>query len=457
MAAFGEQSWTCLRTEESVSELMPRGGSACVSFGDFVMVFGGADRTPQSFNDLWKYTLPLPPPPLDEADTKKGKAKTKGDKKEGGKSKGKSNWANIDMGEGQDGEAGDAGEVQGKGGDVPMPRSEHAMVAYGDHLLLFGGVDFIEESVYNDLYALNTQTMEWKYIGESGVEVEKRSSHSLSIVDGPDDEKYLVVFGGAHPEKGPLGDTMYALLPEPERMADPDVFVTWRELEMPTPAAGPGKREMHASVVANGSLYVLGGRCDDLMNDVWVLSASPSSPPSSSSAAVAAADAPAGCPLQWQKAPELTLPFGACAHAAVALPYPPSSSSSSSTSRNPSSNTTIVIVGGCRGESLASGIDISNQLTSIDLSPTGIPLGGWTTVDVGTGAGAGTGALPSRFSARCCATGAGTGAGETGQTQTVFMFGGVDGENDYADTWLIQRKTAPAPAPAIEAEEDAKA
>lgn len=31
----------------------PRGGNACVSLGKKVVVFGGSDRAPLTFNDLW--------------------------------------------------------------------------------------------------------------------------------------------------------------------------------------------------------------------------------------------------------------------------------------------------------------------------------------------------------------------------------------------------------------------
>ena len=41
-------------------------------------------------------------------------------------------------------------------GDVPMPRSGHSVVAYGKYMFLFGGIDFAEEAVFNDLYILHT-------------------------------------------------------------------------------------------------------------------------------------------------------------------------------------------------------------------------------------------------------------------------------------------------------------
>jgi hypothetical protein len=56
---------------------------------------------------------------------------------------------------------------------------------------------------------------EWSYVGESGVEVLARNSHAMTILDSPDNTgKLLVIYGGASPERGTLGDTVYAVLPE---------------------------------------------------------------------------------------------------------------------------------------------------------------------------------------------------------------------------------------------------
>lgn len=41
-------------------------------------------------------------------------------------------------------------------GDIPMERSGHGAVAYGRYLILFGGINFTEETVYNDLYLFDT-------------------------------------------------------------------------------------------------------------------------------------------------------------------------------------------------------------------------------------------------------------------------------------------------------------
>lgn len=41
-------------------------------------------------------------------------------------------------------------------GDIPTPRSGHAVASYGKYLFLYGGINFAEEVAYNDLYILNT-------------------------------------------------------------------------------------------------------------------------------------------------------------------------------------------------------------------------------------------------------------------------------------------------------------
>ncbi len=159
-------------------------------------------------------------------------------------------------------------------GDVPMARSGHSVVAYGKYMLLFGGVVFShkpeENCAYNDLYLFSTgapllklfryfssyhfssfaETYMWHYVGEAGVEVTARGSHSMGIVynhnittncslhetsnsntkgstEGGNDnassvinnpvsggKNYLVIYGGSSPEHGPLNDTVYAELPD---------------------------------------------------------------------------------------------------------------------------------------------------------------------------------------------------------------------------------------------------
>ena len=76
--------------------------------------------------------------------------------------------------------------------------------------------------------------MEWKYVGESGEEISGRNSHSMHLLTVPEVPEsifnsptlatrsisVLVIFGGASPELGPLGETYYAILPIPSAIGD---------------------------------------------------------------------------------------------------------------------------------------------------------------------------------------------------------------------------------------------
>jgi hypothetical protein len=75
-----------------------------------VIIFGGANRNGELFHD--------------------------GHLKDGG---GDGEWTQLEM-----------------SGDIPTPRSGHAVAKYGKYMFLFGGIDFAEEIDYNDLYILDT-------------------------------------------------------------------------------------------------------------------------------------------------------------------------------------------------------------------------------------------------------------------------------------------------------------
>ena len=56
-------------------------------------------------------------------------------------------------------------------------------------------------------------------MGESGKEIPSRNSHSMAVIHAGS-TNYLVVFGGASPESGPMGDTFYAELPDESDIGD---------------------------------------------------------------------------------------------------------------------------------------------------------------------------------------------------------------------------------------------
>jgi len=287
-------SWKSLELNSHIDGLDARGGSTLTLAGDSLIIFGGADRGQCHFGDLWMYK---------NADSV--------------------GWHNVEC-----------------TGDVPTARSGHAVTYINNLLLLYGGIDFAEEAVYNDLYMLNLETWEWKYIGESGEEVPPRNSHTLSIVTSPmpgdshqpvtdldrtdDIQTYLVVYGGASPEAGPMSDVYYAELSSDFKDKS-EVFVTWKKLlgsetSSPSPCqSGPGKREMHSTCTYNGSVYIVGGRDEEgeVLSDVWQLSAR--SPASHKSSSCEERERDRTCPLQWRRLSSLSLSCPRCSHGAVVL------------------------------------------------------------------------------------------------------------------------------------------
>ncbi len=261
---------------------LPRGGSSLISADHGMFIFGGADRNQQTFNDAIVCNT-----------IKKGQPRIR-----------QSSWKMQEFSETE--------------GDIPQPRSGHACVAYGKHVFLFGGIDFAEESAFNDLYVLNTETLVWRYVGEAGAEIEARNSHSLGIVrvkhqgEDCDHADYLVVFGGASTTKGPLGDTFYAQLPDDEAELDSETFfVTWKELKS---SKLPKQREMHGTSCLSttdndyASIIITGGRCvDTFLDDSWELMAAPIDTGASSQESTTD-------PLVWRYRPDLMLDIPRCSH-----------------------------------------------------------------------------------------------------------------------------------------------
>eukprot|EP01035_Chromulina_nebulosa_P017084 gene17084-22597_t len=215
--------------EEVVNSIEPRGGSSVIEINNNMLIFGGVNREQVHFNSAYYFS----------SDSLA--------------------WTQLTM-----------------HGDIPTPRSGHAMVTYGKYAFLFGGIDFMEELDYNDLYILDSESWEWKYVGEAGIEIKARNSHTISIFEALDDSasniNYLIIYGGASSEHGPLDDFAYALLPDKNNLDLKDIFVTWKEKSF---VNSPGKREMHSTASINGKTYITGGRNElgQLLSDVWIIEA----------------------------------------------------------------------------------------------------------------------------------------------------------------------------------------
>ena len=339
MAAFSSirTTWQVKRLDSPPADFPPRGGSSICSTEVGLLIFGGASRDQVAFDDLVLCTkVPAKLNTNLEATT---------NSQEECKKQCKLEWKKIET-----------------EGDVPQPRSGHATVSYKNYLFLFGGIDFAEETAFNDLYVLNLSTWTWKYVGETGAEIEARNSHSLAILhskttdssryhptgtscEGADDisgsssssssggrnitEAYLVVFGGASVEKGPLGDTFYAPLPQQiEEVEEEGFHVHWTELKSSEKSACPSAREMHSTCCnfrpgditsdncmgLSSSLFIAGGRgLEVILDDVWELSTVPNVLEGGTSLT------PPGAPFQWYQRQDLTLSSGRCAHGSAIL------------------------------------------------------------------------------------------------------------------------------------------
>ena len=142
----------------------------------------------------------------------------------------------------------------------------------------------------------DVDSWEWSYVGEAGEEVPARNSHTSGVLRDPaSGDHFLIVFGGASPEHGPLGDTYAAKLPRVEDIVGnewvgvcvyryqhyltisvsdvKEMYVTWRLIKPPASGA-PRKREMQAGCVCDGSLFITGGRDleGNVLSDTWKLS-----------------------------------------------------------------------------------------------------------------------------------------------------------------------------------------
>jgi hypothetical protein len=332
-------------------------------------------------------------------------------------------------------------------GDIPNPRSGHSMVSYGPYVFLFGGIDFMEEEVYNDLYILDTRSWIWNYVGESGHEIIGRNSHSMSILCDSG-KSVLVIFGGASPEHGPLRDTVYAALPSISDIDPTTIAIHWNSLIVEDTTESPSPMEMQSSCTLANKLLVTGGRDinGNILKDSWVLSVSFSSTEEGQQSS----ELPR---LNWKNAQSLQLPSAACAHTSFIQCV--------------DEKLLFFSIGGFSYDGLAGYV----HSCELELENDNIArLGSWTTQTlngkVATRFGHCLTSLPKSFfsclavddkriskklsssaKSRLMANSSSSSASESseGSSSTssglgsvaALIFGGVDIENDYNDLWLV--------------------
>lgn len=303
--------------------------------------------------------------------------------------------------------------------------------------------------------------MEWRYAGESGEVVTARNSHSLGVVKGSDGSNYLVVFGGASPELGPLGDLYYASLPQDSSaicknileihfisfiirfhylfycilhcvfyLVPEDFFVTWTNLEVTNSSQTPTAREMHSTAFYQNSMIICGGRnADAVLSDVWVLE-SDSSPSCTSSPTSPGAPLAPLAPFRWRQVHqnEYMLQVPRCAHTSAVV------------------NGNIYIFGGFTGQGISGDVSYlpASCLLEIPSPPPGTrPASTWRDViadgEIPGRFGHAMSLAPSWLKEVSCLTESNQSVDtSTSAVHGFIVFCGIDAFLDYNDLWLVQ-------------------
>jgi len=184
----------------------PRGGLACVAIGTKVVIFGGSDRAPMPFDDLWV---------LETADNTKME------------------WTKV--------------TPSYKAGCRIMPRSGSTLSAVNGKLYLYGGQEPVTEHRFADIKCLDPECWEWSDVEAKGTVPPARHSHVCSVIAG----QAMLIYGGSSVQ-GTLSDLWLFNV----------TAGMWQHISpQGTP---PAAREMHSScMLGETTMLVYGGRAAD--------------------------------------------------------------------------------------------------------------------------------------------------------------------------------------------------
>uniref|UniRef100_A0A7S0R239 Uncharacterized protein n=1 Tax=Pyramimonas obovata TaxID=1411642 RepID=A0A7S0R239_9CHLO len=194
-----------------------RGGHASCALGSKLYVFGGANRSPEAFKDLWCL-------------------QTDG---------GNYSWTKENP-------------KAPEGVQLPA-RSGATLTAVGDRLYIFGGQDPETGICFNDVVVYEPDSQTWDRIAAKGGSPPPRHSHTACCCH----TNRILVFGGSGQTGSPTNDVW---------MFDTELG----EWSRPTvKGQAPAPREMHSAVYVEGhGLVIYGGRSDGssaVLSDVVVL------------------------------------------------------------------------------------------------------------------------------------------------------------------------------------------
>jgi len=144
-------------------------------------------------------------------------------------------------------------------GNIPSPRCGHRMVAFGHLLVLFGGGCGEQwDMKFADVYVFDTTTNEWikpKVTGHAPV-----CTFTVTFSAGV----FLFVFGGQSLNDNNLTQELYCL---------DTVSMTWTQIK---PAGEkPGQRDMASGNVISSNMYMFGGYCGTAIDSLYKLEMDP--------------------------------------------------------------------------------------------------------------------------------------------------------------------------------------
>eukprot|EP01012_Entosiphon_sulcatum_P056984 TRINITY_DN8068_c0_g1_i1.p1 TRINITY_DN8068_c0_g1~~TRINITY_DN8068_c0_g1_i1.p1 ORF type:complete len:447 (+),score=53.72 TRINITY_DN8068_c0_g1_i1:49-1389(+) len=162
---FDNQEWECLENHPAPRPHRPvngRTGHSAVEHGGNMYVFGGMTETGATctwMNDLHAYNL----------DTR--------------------TWCAIDV----------------QPGPMPCGRYSHTAWAGPSSMYIFGGDSSDCSVYYNDMWALDFETMRWRPVKCQGDRPSRRSGHAAAVSNG-----IVYLFGGEKPVDGKLSEVAYS-------------------------------------------------------------------------------------------------------------------------------------------------------------------------------------------------------------------------------------------------------
>lgn len=148
-------------------------------------------------------------------------------------------------------------------GDIPGIRDGHTACIINHFMYIFGGFDEETNQFSCDVYRLDLNKMQWKYINTSGRPPSYRDFHTATVL-----HNRMYIFGGRGDRHGPYHT-------EEEIYCSQIVYLDLVSNEWHTPnttGAIPLGRRSHSTFIYNNMLYIFGGfngLADQHFNDLY--------------------------------------------------------------------------------------------------------------------------------------------------------------------------------------------